>query len=226
VDDETKTEIETACREVHELLARIPIRTDPNELEFQDGLYFFFEEGETSRHGPTGRVVRVGNHPRSDGGLVRRLRQHYSGNKNGSVFRKLLGGALLRSRDPGSTCLAPGPGKGHWELQDARPCAVCRLVEVEVSSSLRAGFTFRCIEIRDRKERNLFEVMLVATLAQCPVCRPSGGWLGRHAYAGRVRESGLWNVQFSDGRVLSKAALGRFAELVAALMRRGTRPDG
>jgi hypothetical protein len=223
---ETRTEIETACREVHELLVQLPIRTRPNEVEFQDGLYFFFEEGETSRHGPTDRVVRVGNHPRSDGGLVRRLRQHYSGNKNGSVFRKLLGGALLRSRDPDSPCLAPSPGMGHWELQNARPCARCRLLEPEVSSSLRAGFRFRCIEIPDRNERNLFEVMLVATLAQCPVCRPSGAWLGRHAYADPVRESGLWNVQFSDGRVLSKAALGRFAELVAASRRSGTRADG
>jgi hypothetical protein len=223
---ETRTEIESACREVHELLARIPIRTRPNEVGFQDGLYFFFEDDETSRHGPTGRVVRVGNHPRSEGGLVRRLRQHYSGNKNGSVFRKLLGSALLRSRDPDTPCLAPAPGKGHWELQGARPCALCRVLEAEVSSSLRAGFRFRCIEIRDRNERNLFEVMLVATLAQCQVCKPSGGWLGRHAYVDRVRESGLWNVQYSDGRVLSKAALGRFAELVAASTQSGARADG
>lgn len=223
---ETRMEIETACSEVHTLLARLPIRARPDEVPFRDGLYFFFEQGETSRHGPTGRVVRVGNHPRADGGLVRRLRQHYSGNKNGSVFRKLLGGALLRSRDPDSPCLAPRPGKGHWELQDARPCARCRFLETELSSSLRVRFRFRCIEIPDRQERNRFEEMLVATLAQCPVCRPSGAWLGRHAYAGRVRESGLWNVQFSDGRVLSRPALRRFAELVVASRRSGTRADG
>ena len=88
---------------------------------------------ESAQHAPAGRIVRVGNHPRSDGTLVRRLRQHYKGHKNGSVFRKFLGGALMRSEDPSHPCLAPAPGKGHWEKQDEKTCHRCQPVEQSVS---------------------------------------------------------------------------------------------
>ncbi len=69
---------EDACREIHQVLAQLPVFTSASQVPFADGLYFFYEDGETSPHGPAGRVVRVGNHPRSNGGLERRLRQHYS----------------------------------------------------------------------------------------------------------------------------------------------------
>ena len=58
----------------------------PGDVSIADGLYFFYEDGELRGHGSEGRIVRVGNHPRSDGTLVRRLWQHYRGGKNGSVF--------------------------------------------------------------------------------------------------------------------------------------------
>ena len=85
------TGAESICGDIHRLLGTLPVYSSPRQVPFADGLYFFLEDGETSDHGPRGRIVRIGNHPRSDGGLVRRLRQHYSGRKNGSVFRKFLG---------------------------------------------------------------------------------------------------------------------------------------
>lgn len=120
---------EDACHQIHSVLARLPLLASPADVPFGDGLYFFYENGETSEHAPGGRVVRVGNHPRSDGSLRKRLAQHFSGRKNGSVFRKYLGGALLRRRDPDCPCLAPAPGKGHWELQDAETCPECQQLE-------------------------------------------------------------------------------------------------
>lgn len=73
------------------------------------GVYFFFEPGE--RRGAPGqgaRVVRVGTHALKTGGrttLWKRLSQHKGsaqtggGNHRGSIFRLLIGDALIRRDD-------------------------------------------------------------------------------------------------------------------------------
>lgn len=204
------------CRELHTLLDHLPSYAQPRELQFTDGLYFFYEEEERSEHGPAGRIVRVGNHPRSERGLIRRLKQHYSGRKNGSVFRKYLGGALMRRKDPENPCLAPSPGQGHWEHQKSKPCGRCQPIEQEVSSLLRSRFRFRAIAIQNRSERNRFEALLIATIAACSVCRPSSRWLGLTAYGSNLRRSGLWNSEYVGGPTLDEIQLRRLAELVGA----------
>jgi len=204
---------EEACHEIHSALEALPLLASPAEVPFRDGLYFFYEDGEKSEHAADGRVVRVGNHPASMGGLVRRLRNHYSGRKNGSVFRKLLGGALIRRRDPDSPCLLPAPGRGHWELQDAKTCERCQPLEEEVSRLLRSSFRFRCVEVVDQAERNELESVLIATIAACPVCGPSATWLGHHAYSDKVRSSGLWNSDHVGGPTITGHQLKRFWEL-------------
>ena len=85
---------EVICPTVQAFLHSLPALEHPTQAPITDGLYFFYERGEASQHAPDGRIVRIGNHPRSDETLVRRLKQHYAGRKNGSVFRKFLGGAL------------------------------------------------------------------------------------------------------------------------------------
>ena len=213
-DKPTGSPAEEACGEIHSALQALPLLASPAQVPFRDGLYFFYEDGERSEHAADGRVVRVGNHPRSDGTLQKRLRQHYSGRKNGSVFRKFLGGALLRRRHPHSPCLAPSPGKGHWEHQNDKACERCRPLEEEVSQLLRSSFRFRCVEVVDQAERNDLESVLIATLAACPVCGPSVSWLGRHAYSEKVQSSGLWNSQFVGGPTVTERQLERFRRLV------------
>ena len=205
-----------ACEAIHEALLSKPLLTSPGQVPFADGLYFFYEEGEPCNHGSEGRIVRVGNHPRSQGGLVNRLRMHYSGNKNSSVFRKFLGGALLRKGNPNDPCLLPGPGKGHWEKQDAKTCSCCGPTEARVSDLLRQRFAFRCVWIPDKNERNELEALLVATLATCALCQPSSSWLGQHAYSEKVRASGLWNSQYVGDPTINQLTLGRFLKLAAA----------
>jgi hypothetical protein len=209
-----------ACAAIHEALKALPLLASPADVPFGDGLYFFYEQGEVSDHAPKGRIVRVGNHPRSQGGLVRRLRMHYSGNKNSSVFRKFLGGALLRRDDPSNPCLSPAPGKGHWERQDARTCPRCAPTETLVSGLLRDRFRFRCVRVPDLVERNGLEALLVATLAACDVCRPSSSWLGLHAYSEKVRASGLWNSQYvGESHVFDGDGLERLATLIDRTLR-------
>ena len=209
---------EEVCAAIHDALESLPLLSSPTDVPFFDGLYFFYEDGETSEHGAPGRVVRVGNHPRSSGGLRKRLRQHYSGRKNSSVFRRILGGALLRRRDPASPCLGASPGKGHWEHQNDKACERCQPLEKEVSQLLRSSFRFRCVEAVDQAERNDLEKVLIATLAACPVCRPSATWLGNHAYSDKMQSFGLWNSDHVGGPPITAHQLERFRSLARATL--------
>ena len=213
---------EELCRQIHQMLESLPVLKDVSSIPFESGLYFFYEDGETSAHGQSGRIVRIGNHPRSQNTLKRRLRMHYSGNKNSSAFRKLLGGAILRSRDPKHPCLQPAPGQGHWEKQEMPTCEKCRPIEAEVSQMLRTRFRFRCVEVKAIDERNSLEKKLIATISLCHVCKPTGDWLGGYAYSTKVRESGLWNSDnvFDKRLLLDGLDLDRLQELVSSTLER------
>jgi len=184
---------EVTCSRIHQILSRLEIYRDPEEVAFKNGLYFFYEDGEISSHDNKPGIVRVGNHPRSQDRLRERLWDHYSPNKNFSVFRKFLGGALLRSESSNHPCLQPGLGKGHWEKQDGVVCPKCRPLEERVTRLLREKFTFRCVEIRDKERRNELEKKIIGSLSHCPSCKSSVRWLGKYAYSEKVKDYGLWN---------------------------------
>jgi hypothetical protein len=206
---------ERLCERLNKLLNLLPPFKEPSRVPFNNGLYFFYEKGEISRHAPDGRIVRIGNHPRSQDSLKRRLRMHYSGGKNGSVFRKFLGGAIMRRMNPNSLCLQPHPGQGHWEKQDMHACENCKPVENQVQQILKTNFWFRCIEIREQELRNTVEKKLIATVSLCPVCKPSEGWLGKFAYSDNVQKSGLWNSDYVfDKKILDESEIKRLAEII------------
>jgi len=93
-------------------------------------------------------------------------------------------------------------------------CDRCAPYEQRVTDFLRTECAFRCIRIDDRTERNLFEALLVATVAQCTECRPSDSWLGFYAYSPEVKGSGLWNREFVAGAALGEQDLRSLQELV------------
>lgn len=203
------------CAEIHALLQQLPEFRSPREVPFDNGLYFWFETDEFCHLETVPRIVRVGNHPHAQDGLKNRLRNHYSGTKNGSVFRKFIGGALLRSRNEASSCLAPGPGKGHWERQDLKPCEECAPLEKEVSRILRERFYFKCVRIDDKALRNHLERVIIRDLSECPSCKASEKWLGRWAYNSDVRKAGMWNSEFTFGPFAAdEDYLSGFASLV------------
>jgi len=211
---------EGKCEYIAKLLETLPILHSPSDVPFLNGLYFFYEKGEVSNHAPKGRIVRIGNHPRSQDGLKKRLQMHYSGNKNSSVFRKFLGGAIMRKQNPNNPCLLPRQGEGHWEKQNLHTCKKCKPIEKEVKALLRNNFWFRCLEIKDRSLRNSLEKQLVATISLCPLCKPSRSWLGNFAYSENIRESGLWNSDFvfEKGYLINDHDLKTLSKLVAATM--------
>ncbi|MGH8982563.1 MAG: DUF7664 domain-containing protein [Acidimicrobiia bacterium] len=213
------TEPAIACTQLHTLLGSLSPYDRPEDIPFNNGLYFFYEAGENSAHAPDGRIVRIGNHPRAQDRLIGRLKDHYRTRpnaKNGSVFRRYIGGALLRRDNPRSSCLMPASGKGHWEQQHADECPTCALYEERVTEHMKQAMRFRCLRIDDLKERNAFEALLIATVAACPTCTPSPQWLGQHCYSRAVRATGLWNSEFVYGTAVTEGELDRLHTLARA----------
>ena len=70
-------------------------------------------------------------------------------------------------------------------------------------ASRRESVAVRLVEMRAMSERNIMEAFLIATLAACPDCTPSEGWLGRCARSAVVQRCGLWNSQFVGSRFVN-----------------------
>lgn len=170
------------------------------------GVYFFFEDGESRADGSP-RVVRVGTHALRPGDkttLWGRLRQHRGriggrkpggGNHRASIFRRHVGAALIRrDRLPGELAISwasrhPEPG---WETAEDQ-------LELAVSQHIRAmPFLWLAVPTRSdgSSDRGFIERNAIALLS-CAAGgpgKPSSGWLGSHAASRKVRDSGLWNA--------------------------------
>lgn len=173
------------------------------------GVYFFMEPGEVrfeSGDGP--RIVRVGTHALKDGSrttLWKRLSQHKgqrdgNGNHRGSIFRLLVGAALLAD-DP---ALCSTWGQGNNAVRTIREAE--RELESRVSGVIwQMPFLFLSVDdlpgphsLRGFIERNA--IALLSNAGKEPLDPPSQGWLGRSCPRQRVRASGLWNQNHVDER--------------------------
>ncbi len=224
---------EADCRWLHGELLKVQQIRYPFELDSlsRNGLYFFYEEGETWGHGgDSPRIVRVGTH--RQGNFRSRIADHYlisrevnldqnkPAPKDRSIFRKNIGRALLqRSR---STYLrvwnvdftSRNNRKRMGHLRDLQLEAQ---IESQVTRLLRETFSFRYLVIEEQKARMGgagLEGRSIGTLSRCGRCGPSIHWLGRDSPVGKIRESGLWQVQYVFGPELDdseKARLRDFA---------------
>ncbi len=175
------------------------------------GLYFFFEKGELRTDSGTGeRIVRVGTHAVSVGSKSRlwgRLVQHRGnqggtgGNHRGSIFRLLIGSAMLAKRRDLQLLTW---GRGQSAPRDVRDRE--EILEREVSTYigempflwLAADDTPSPTSIRAYLERN--------SIALLSNARPGGqlpdpaapNWLGRSCPQPKVVASGLWNSRCVD----------------------------
>lgn len=167
------------------------------------GVYFFFEEGERRSDTGTGlRTVRVGTHALKTGSrtsLWDRLSQHRGqknsggGNHRGSIFRLLVGEALItRDKLESETW-----GKGNSAPLEIRE----NELEIEKMVSQRIGnLSFLCLKIDDEAGpdslRGLIErnsIALLSNFDKTKMDTPSENWLGSFSNRERVRLSGLWN---------------------------------
>jgi len=170
------------------------------------GVYFFFESGELRSESGEQRVVRIGTHGVSRGSkatLWNRLRTHRGtgnglGNHRGSIFR-LHVGAAIAARDPSASI--PSWGKGQSAPVSVRQSeqGLERLVSEHIGS-----MSILWLAIEDESgpssDRAYIERNLIGLLVgkSGPADPPSDTWLGSFSPDARIRESGLWNLEFLE----------------------------
>jgi len=189
------------------------------------GVYFFREPGEIrSDTGIGPRIVRVGTHALKDSAgtkLWSRLAQHKGrqrsggGNHRGSVFRQIVGAALI-GRDSydfptwGRGNSAPGEIRaGEHDLE----CAVSRVI-----GEMPFLWLSICDEPGPYSRRGYIEqnsIALLSNYRKAPLDPPSPGWLGRYCNRELVKSSGLWNSDHVNEHY-EPAFLDELKELVAA----------
>ncbi len=213
------------CEWLHRGLDALPLFSYPFDLAAlpSNAIYFFYENGERWGHqGPKPRVVRVGTH--RDGNFRSRIAEHFLFNEgkmaftedqpaphDRSIFRKHIGAALLKKVDDPYFAVWKIdfiPRKTRDSKRHLRDISKEKAIEKEVTQILRQNFSFRFIDIAEQKQRmgnQGLERALIGTLARCPQCGPSDGWLGRYSPDVRIRESGLWLIQFLRADPLSQS---------------------
>lgn len=167
------------------------------------GVYFFQEHGEDRAESGLGaRVVRVGTHAlkeESGTSLWNRLSQHKGqsksggGNHRGSIFRLLVGTALIAKYNRNYLTWGQGSSAQRDTRQAEQP------LENLVSTHI-GGMPFLWIAIEDEPgptslrgyiERN--SIALLSHFNREAFDPPSKHWLGHYCQRDRVRGSGLWN---------------------------------
>ena len=189
------------------------------------GINFFSEAGERRASGEAGiHIVRVGTHAliaRSRTTLWSRLRQHRGtlnpsgGNHRGSIFRKLIGDALMAQ--------TPELGVSTWGKRATAPQHVREAERpLERLVSQRIGeMTVLFLPIGDapgpKSDRAFIEqnaIALLSNYVEASIDAPSVHWLGRHSTYERVRRSGLWNNRHVD-----ESCDPRFLDVLGNLVR-------
>lgn len=198
------------------------------------GVYFFFEPSEVRRdsgYGP--RLVRVGTHAlreESRSTLRQRLRQHRGhvsggGNHRGSIFRLLIGQALL-ARGEFAHCKSWGvkgdAAKASVALGMSHEALAGAEAPVEQAVSHYIGIMpFLWLNIDDEPgpeslrgviERN--SIGLLSNHERTPLDRPSPQWLGHVSDRALVRRSGLWNQHHVE-ETHDPAFLDSFESMIA-----------
>lgn len=169
---------------------------------FDQGVYFFYEKNEVRKNNKP-RIVRIGTHAISQGSktkLWKRLRQH-KGTKNGegnhrsSVFRKLIGFALIIQQNLNYPFWGADKKRIHKQIKIAE-----KKLEIEVSKIIGVmPFLFVQVIGESSKDnmRAYIETNSIALLSnrnkENKIDLPSMNWLGKYSGHQDVVESGLWN---------------------------------
>lgn len=192
------------------------------------GVYLFFNHDEKRSDGKTHRIVRVGTHSiksaEGEATLWKRLKQHKgndsdgAGNHRGSIFRLLVGDALIKRDGEGPATWGQGSKipENHREKSDAESGGEEPNHEKKVSEYIRKlPFLFVKVDPKNNgaKDRKYLENNLIALISNinrksrnqlCPDL-PSPEWLGHHSTRDAVRDSALWNNNGTKGNYDSKS---------------------
>lgn len=182
---------ENCCLMLHELFnsAQRYSYNEINNIPFNNGIYVVFEKGE--KYKGLERIVRIGTHD-SDDRLKLRLKDHFlRKNKDGSIFRKNIGKALLNKGNDSYLKI--------WTLDSSKPdnkklinSEKQKMIEDSVSEYLQNDFSFTCFRVDDKKLRLRLEKGLISTLNSHKDFYSSEDWLGQYSPVDKIKKSGLW----------------------------------
>lgn len=195
------------CEILHHIFNGMPRLkwSDIKSLPFNNGIYIMFEKGE--HYNELDRIVRVGTH-RADNRLINRIQNHFvNENKDGSIFRKNIGRALLHRYND--------PYEEIWELDTSSPEIKAKYedklnleyksqIEKQVTSYLQNNISFVCFQVESEAGRLRLEEGIISTLVHSEDFKSSSEWLGLHSPKESIAKSGLWNVQGLTGNPLTK----------------------
>jgi hypothetical protein len=206
------------CKWLHEQLELLPIFKYPFDLKLlpNNGVYFFYEEGENSDHGNCinrPRIVRIGI--LKENNFQSRISEHFLLNESKmnftianpkpsdrSIFRKNIGRALLNKNNDYYLKIWNidyRPKENRLKLNLMRNIEKEKQIESEVSKILRGTFSFRFIALEGQQKRigkEGLESRLIGTVAHCNTCKASENWLGRFSTIEQIRNGKLWLSQY------------------------------
>lgn len=206
------------CRWLHKQLELLPIFKYPfnSRLLPNNGIYFFYQEGENSDHGngiTRPRIVRIGTH--KDNNFRSRISEHFLLNEarmgftqtnpkpsDRSIFRKNIGRALLnKQRDfdyPKVWDVDFTSRINRTRYSQPRNIDKEKDIESQITDLLRKEFYFRWIPLvgqRKRMGKEGMESRLIGTVANCKLCFSSDNWLGRYSPTPKINSGKLWLSQ-------------------------------
>lgn len=231
-----------SCEWLHNLLDDLPLVKYPFDIEKlpDNGVYFFYEKGESYGHSSNDkpRIVRVGTH--REGNFKSRMKDHFVFNESKmnfdshqspphdrSIFRTNLGRAILNKG--GNDYLKIWnidftTKKNREEYSHKRDVTFEREIESQVTKLLRNNFSFKYLIVEGQEKRmgsKGIESRLIGTLSQCSECNPSKEWLGNYSPVSKIRNSGLWLYQHLSEPPISdsdKTELLQFVKLTKKWM--------
>ncbi|MEM4720930.1 MAG: hypothetical protein QXT73_02545 [Candidatus Methanomethylicaceae archaeon] len=161
-----------------------------------NGLYMFFEAGQKIiiNSKDYNRIVRIGINERPDN-FRNRIRGHYQGNIEGSVFRENVGWALL-------DLMGKNPISLYRTKREYKKRNSGGPLEEEISDYFSKYLTFKAFRIPYSKLED-YEATLIGAFSiyyQYRILRGDldlKGWLGLRTYSrqDKIKKSGLWNSE-------------------------------
>lgn len=182
-------------------------------LGFTNGLYVFFDKNH-QLDDELFRIVRVGTHTQ-DNNLINRIRNHYRGSKNSSIFRKNIGIALLNSRNDDYLKI--------WQLDTSQPVIrekfadkINKLkeaeLEQEITNYINDNLFFVAFEAPSAAERLKIESGLISALTYATNNKQAHDWLGNFSGKLNILRSGMWLVKEMDLEPISAQYLSVIRE--------------
>jgi len=222
MNDNRHKYIDTFYDFLDEILKRFPKQTLDKLSSIrlpEQGVYFFFEEGELREKNNSNRIVRIGTHAaiaNSEATLYKRLYNHkgsndLTGNHRDSVFRKLIGFSILNQEELDYPFWGDKSKKSDKFVKQAE-----KPLEIKVSNYLHK-MAFTVLEVpgpsskdNDRAFIEENTIVLLSNFDRQAIDKCSKKWLGLYSKDPKVIASGLWNSDYVERKQIDNKYFDTF----------------